>query len=76
MPGTIEEPASVSGGGLYILWLSDFHYYGGRAKKFKTRWRNHLRDLRAGRHENPRVQTVYNKYGQFEPRRKLDGRLH
>lgn len=54
-------------GGLYIVRLSDTHYYGGRARDFKFRWRSHLRDLRAGHHENPRMQAVYNKYGRFEP---------
>jgi len=55
------------GGGLYIIRLSDTHYYGGRARSFKVRWRNHLRDLRAGTHENPRMQAVYNKHNRFEP---------
>ena len=66
--GTIVDSSTLEGGGVYVLWLSDSHYYGGRAKEFKTRWRNHLRDLRAGKHENPRVQAVFKKYGQFEPR--------
>lgn len=55
------------GGGLYILRLSDTHYYGGRATKFKRRWRNHLRELRAGTHDNIRMQRVFNIHGRFEP---------
>ena len=54
-------------GGLYIIQLSDTHYYGGRARDFKGRWRAHLRELRAGVHDNPRMQAVYNIYGRFEP---------
>jgi group I intron endonuclease len=54
-------------GGLYVIRLSDTHYYGGRAKNFRVRWKDHLRALREGRHDNSRVQATYNKYGRFEP---------
>jgi hypothetical protein len=55
------------GGGLYIIWLSDTHYYGGRTKSFADRWGQHLAELQRGSHGNPRMQNVWNKYRRFEP---------
>ena len=52
-------------GGLYLVWLSDSHYYGGRTTCYKRRWATHLRDLKRGKHENTRMQNTYNKYGVF-----------
>lgn len=40
---------------------------GGRAIRFQTRWRDHLRSLMNVVHENSHMQAVYNKYGQFIP---------
>ena len=54
------------GGGLYIIWLSETHYYGGRTTSFKRRWRTHLRHLLSGTH-NAHAQNVFNKYGVFKP---------
>lgn len=56
-----------SGGGLYIIRLSEKHYYGGRAVCFATRWYDHLRNLQAGTHINSRMQRVFNKHGKFSP---------
>jgi hypothetical protein len=56
-----------SGGGLYVIRLSEKHYYGGRTVCFATRWDDHLRALQAGKHYNPRMQRVFNKYGVFSP---------
>ncbi len=53
-------------GGLYLIRLSDTHYYGGRTTCFKTRWKEHLYNLTYGQANN-RMQNVYNKYGRFEP---------
>jgi group I intron endonuclease len=55
------------GGGLYVIRLSEKHYYGGRAVCFATRWDNHLRALQAGKHDNTHMQRVFNKYGGFSP---------
>jgi group I intron endonuclease len=57
-----------NGGGLYVIWLSDTHFYGGRARSFKTRWRTHLRKLKDGKHKNTYMQNVFNKHGRFEPK--------
>lgn len=63
----LTYPTPPKGGGLYIIWLSDTHYYGGRTRSFRRRWRSHLRQLKAGRHANDRMQKTFNKYGQFRP---------
>jgi len=64
VPYDYTEPR---GGGLYIIWLSDTHYYGGRTRSYTRRWRSHLRQLQAGTHDNARMQNTFNKYGQFRP---------
>lgn len=56
-----------SGGGLYIIRLSDTHYYGGRTEDFKRRWADHLHELRKGLHTNRRMQRVFNIHGRFDP---------
>lgn len=53
-------------GGLYIVWLSDTHFYGGRAKQFKGRWRRHLTHLERGTHPNAYMQNVFNQHGRFD----------
>lgn len=55
------------GGGLYVIRLSEKHYYGGRTSSFSRRWRSHLKGLLAGNHGNPYMQGVFNKFGIFEP---------
>jgi hypothetical protein len=55
------------GGGLYLIRLSDTHFYGGRARSFKVRWRQHLKALQEGSHENPHMQNVFLAHGRFEP---------
>jgi group I intron endonuclease len=52
-------------GGLYLIWLSDSYYYGGRTTCYKRRWATHLRNLKRGTHENTRMQNTYDKYGVF-----------
>jgi hypothetical protein len=55
------------GGGLYIIKLSDHHYYGGRTKCFRVRWARHHKLLLERNHFNAYVQAVFDKYGRFEP---------
>lgn len=57
----------MESGGIYIIRLSDTHYYGGRAKRFKIRWAEHLRRLQQGSHRNHHMQAVFNLHGRFEP---------
>lgn len=54
-------------GGIYVIRLSDTHYYGGRTGNFKRRWADHLRELREGRHNNRRMQRVFDIHGRFDP---------
>jgi len=72
-PQPVQEAVMVpyltppKGGGIYVIRLSDTHYYGGRTKCFRTRWAVHRRLLREGKHFNPRAQAVFNQHGRFEP---------
>ncbi len=61
------DESLVDKGGVYVLWLSEDHYYGGRAKDFNKRWSGHLKDLKRGSHPNRWVQRLYHKYGVFKP---------
>lgn len=54
-------------GGLYLIRLSDSHYYGGRTANFAGRWQKHLRQLKKGVHPNAHMQAVFNQFGHFEP---------
>lgn len=54
-------------GGLYIIWLSDTHFYGGRTSDFQGRWRNHLKALERGDHINPYMQRVFALNRVFRP---------
>jgi len=65
---SLTKPRCVVSGGLYIIWLSDKHYYGGRSCNFSSRWRCHKRQLLNGNHPNPHAQAVFNREGRFEPR--------
>jgi len=55
------------GGGVYVIWLSDTHYYGGRCRSFAVRWKTHLYTLQRGTHHNRQMQTFYNQQLQFRP---------
>jgi group I intron endonuclease len=51
--------------GIYEIWndvTGDF--YIGQAKDIEYRWRDHWWTLQRGRHDNPRLQNAFNKYGQ------------
>ena len=68
-PGTALSRYLIPGerSGLYVIWLSDRHYYGGRTGDFRKRWATHLKALRAGCHGNAYMQNVFNLYGEFRP---------
>lgn len=61
----LTNPTRVAG--LYVIHLSDTHYYGGRSTNCTYRWKCHLRDLKAGKHDNKRMQAVYNIHHRFDP---------
>lgn len=52
-------------GGIYLIWLSDTHYYGGRSKRIHNRCANHRAALRKGTHGNRHCQNVWNANGVF-----------
>ena len=62
-----DATPAASVGGIYLIRLSDTHYYGGRTGNFRVRWASHLRELREGRHNNRRMQRVFDLHGRFEP---------
>lgn len=64
----LPESTPPEGGGLYIIWFSDTHFYGGRAKNFQDRWRRHLEFLQRGKHPNRHMQSAFNLHGKFEPK--------
>lgn len=47
-----------------MSWANCPYQYYGQAVNFKHRAASHLRTMRDGVHKNPRVQSVYNKYGE------------
>ncbi len=59
LPHDTRVPDDARKGGIYIIRLSDTHYYGGRTTNFKRRWADHHRDLRAGLHYNLWMQRVF-----------------
>ena len=58
--------------GLYLIRLSDRHYYGGRSQDCSSRWRSHLLALRRGIHKNKYMQAVFNLNRRFEPTMLLE----
>lgn len=49
---------------VYQLNFSSGHYYIGRSKNVKERYRKHKTLLRTEKHDNSHMQSVYNIYGQ------------
>lgn len=51
--------------GIYkITCLNNGKFYFGQTKRLRERWRDHLSALRSNRHDNPRLQSCFNKYGE------------
>ena len=65
-PRWIQYLGESMAGGLYLVHLSDTHYYGGRTTDFDRRRKAHLNSLKKGKHTNKYAQSVYNIYGRFE----------
>lgn len=63
----LPYPTPPSGGGLYVIRLSDTHYYGCRTMTFQGRWAFHYRRLVEGKHHNAYAQSVFNQHKRFEP---------
>ncbi|TAH58223.1 MAG: hypothetical protein EWM48_02140 [Sphaerochaeta sp.] len=51
--------------GIYtITCTANGHFYIGRTSNYGKRIRDHLRDMRNGKHKNPRLQYCFDKYGE------------
>ena len=57
---------------------SNGRVYVGSAVRLAKRWKEHLRDLRAGRHHSQKLQYAWNKYGEaafcFEVLEHVEGK--
>ena len=52
--------------GIYkISWENNPYYYYGQAVNFNRRKSTHLESMRKGKHRNPKMQSIYDKYGDF-----------
>lgn len=57
-------PNSSARCGIYAIFCdANGKYYVGSSKNMGQRSRQHERDLRAGRHRNPKLQMAYRKHG-------------
>lgn len=56
----------MTASGIYkIYWSNNPYYYYGQAVNLQRRKSTHLESMRKGRHRNPKMQSIYNKYGDF-----------
>lgn len=51
--------------GIYKIQIKE-HVYIGSSKNIQNRLSNHRKTLRSGKHKNPILRSVYNKYGESE----------
>lgn len=51
--------------GIYEIWCGPY-FYQGSSKNIELRWKQHLNELRRGKHTNPAMQGAFNKYGWTE----------
>lgn len=57
---------NMNASGIYkIYWENNPYYYYGQAVNLQRRKSTHLESMRKGRHRNPKMQSIYNKYGDF-----------
>ena len=49
--------------GIYLIYYKRNRVYVGSSQDCLTRWKHHLWDLQANRHDNPPLQAAFNKYG-------------
>jgi group I intron endonuclease len=61
----MEQGREVFVIGIYqILCVSSGRFYIGSGRNMPERWKQHRRDLVAGRHFNPFLQNAWNKHGR------------
>lgn len=62
---TYETPRGESVCGVYIIRnLVDGKVYIGSSKMIDVRWKNHVHELRKGKHHNKYLQRAWNKHGE------------
>jgi len=49
--------------GIYCIYSKEFTTYIGQSKDIGTRLRNHINDLKSGRHNNTQMQSDWNMHG-------------
>jgi group I intron endonuclease len=49
--------------GIYCIYTKEFTTYIGQSKDIGTRLRNHINDLKSGRHKNTQMQNDWNEHG-------------
>ena len=55
----------MQSGGIYAIFRDNQVYVGATQQSFRTRLGNHLRKLNTNIHPNPRLQNIFNKYGDM-----------
>lgn len=56
----------MNNSGIYkIYWQNNPYYYYGQAVNLNRRKSTHLESIKKGKHRNPKMQSIYNKYGDF-----------
>ena len=51
--------------GIYkMYWDNNDYYYYGQSVNLRSRFSGHLYDMKKNKHNNSRIQNVYNKYGK------------
>lgn len=57
---------NMNASGIYkIYWGNNPYYYYGQAVNLQRRKSTHLESMIKGKHKNPKMQSIYNKYGDF-----------
>lgn len=46
-----------------MYWINNDYFYYGQASNLVQRFNTHKESMRKGRHRNPKIQSIYNKYG-------------
>jgi group I intron endonuclease len=56
----------MNNSGIYkIYWENNPYFYYGQAVNLNRRKLTHINSLKKGIHKNPKMQSIYNKYGDF-----------
>lgn len=62
MPGKHYTSDRLEGSGIYMIRIGRY-FYIGQSTNMRARCRGHFGSLRRGDHKNPKMQSVFRKYG-------------